>query len=197
MYLHIQALKTNVLNYSSPLLLFSIPKPLSKHNISILPRVKHRQQKIQLHLLPHFHSHRNHPNMTSNFHHHHLQNIQTMPQYHYATKQQDFMSKYKSPPQFLQHREEKGLDHPQFLLVSHRVAFPPIPSLYIPPGMHACQSCSNIILQQRSSCVDCVLWPPQCDHIIYVITRFVIYNVLVQYRYSGTFIVRGNKKKIL
>jgi hypothetical protein len=39
----------------------------------MLPSVKHQHRPLQLHLLSHFHSHRNHPNLTGNFHHQHFQ----------------------------------------------------------------------------------------------------------------------------
>jgi hypothetical protein len=93
--------------------LFKSFAPFS-NKIPSLPSVNHHHQRpLELHLLPQFLSHQNHPNLMSNFHHHHFQNIQGMHQYDFMTEQQDILSKYQPPPQFLQHQEEQGVDHPR------------------------------------------------------------------------------------
>jgi hypothetical protein len=113
--------------------------------------VNFHQRTLQLHLIPHFHSHLNHPHMTRNFHHNHFQKIQVMHRYQFVTEQQDALSNYQSPPQFIQHQEEWG-GYLQSLLVLHHVALPTIPPLYnFPRWVRACLSKSFSFLQQRFS----------------------------------------------
>jgi hypothetical protein len=118
----------------------------------------HHQRSLLLHPLPHFHRHRNYPNLTINFHHHRFQNIQGMHQYHSVID--SITSSISSESRI------EGVDHPHFLLVPHHVALPRILPLYkFPPGMRACLS--------HSSC-DFIPWVALSDHPI--VTKYFVWD---------------------